>query len=111
MYQCDNVNSILIGDSQTDKMKKYDLRKKTDIHNLTISPDPDKSSFSFIGCFIKQLEKFCENASNHEYYTENLEMAKRGIEVIETCYRNRKFIGMPWLPEQENGRAFQLHQM
>jgi len=111
IYKCDVVNSIFIRDNKTGIIKEYNLQKTQNLEGLQLPFISDTSRFSLFDCFFEQLEKFCESVRGFENDFNDLNRAKRGIQLIENCYKNKKFLGMPWLSDEENDKAFQLSQL
>ena len=108
IYKCDIVNSIFIKNVQTGIVTEYNLQKIQNIGDFKFPFTYDKSSFSFSNCFFEQLETFCKSINNSANNINDLDRAKEGIQLIETCYCKKKFMNMPWLPDEENSRALQL---
>jgi len=110
IYKCDVTDSIFIRDYQTGRIKEYDLQKAQSIEGVRFPGGSGNLKFSFIECFCTQLDDFCMRVSDPRGIVCNLDHAKKGIQLIEACYTNKKFIAMPWLPDKEYFRALQLSQ-
>jgi predicted dehydrogenase len=63
---------------------------------------------SFLDCFMGPLRLVGKAILGTERPPPKAQAARRGIELIEECYRNRRLLDMPWLDEEELQRAREL---
>jgi len=110
IYKCDVANSVFVRDHHTGRVKEYDLQKAQTIGGVLFPSGSGNLKFSFLECFCTQLDDFCMRVGDSKDVICNLDHAKKGIQLIEACYKNKKFMAMPWLSDEEYLRALQLSQ-
>jgi predicted dehydrogenase/nucleoside-diphosphate-sugar epimerase len=108
IYKCDVVNSIFIKDNQTGITTEYNLQKIQCFVDIEFPFISDASRFSFLECFFEQLEKFSTVINDLQNVTYDLDYAEKGIQLIERCYKIKKFMSMLWLSGAENTQALKL---
>ena len=62
----------------------------------------------FLGCFAAPLRHVARALCGADRSSVSAETARRGIALIEECYRNRGLLDMPWHDEAELRRAREL---
>jgi len=66
------------------------------------------TGISFLECFAAPLRRVAQALPRTERPHGRVQAARRGIALIEECYRNRNLLNMPWLDDVELLRAREL---
>jgi len=62
----------------------------------------------FLDCFAAPLRQVARALRSAERPSVSAEAARRGIALIEECYRHRTLLDMPWHDDAELRRAREL---
>jgi len=110
IYACDVIDRIWVRNRETGLEQEYNLRHVRNLGGVQFPFTQENFPEGSIDCFIEQLVAFCSGMDTPEKFLPETNRAMNGIRLIETCYSNRKFIGMPWLPDNEREAALRLSQ-
>jgi predicted dehydrogenase len=67
-----------------------------------------KTGTPFLDCFADQLRNVVRTALTECPSRASAEDARKGLALIEACYRSRTLLDMPWMDEGESRRAKEL---